>query len=724
MIIEKPNFKKICLMHLQALTNFPYIEKDFDALTDYELLCKVVDYLNQVISNNNEQNTVVENLYNAFVELKEYIDNYFDNLDVQEEINNKLDEMAEDGTLDQIIEQYLNSSAIWGFNTVADMKEATNLINGSYAKTLGYYSANDGGGATYKIREITNQDDVDESFIIALNDENLIGELIIDETINSKQIGCYIDNSHNDREKLQNAINIIREKGYKKLTLLPGNYLIEDDSIVLYEDISLITDGLVIFNTNIENKPVLHLKGISENPNKIRLSQWVGGNGSLQLVSTISKTYNTIGITIDNNSGNINDISIENINIRGYKYGIFYKAVNVWNITFKNCITWMSDVGFFYGTSLTLPASQSSNSGERICFEKCLFTQNLIDVILNGTIWSQMNFHECSFDFSNCCFYIPYKSAYGSVAINNKISLNQCHIEGIAKNIDDISQYTDPYGILVLDSFGYNFVMSITDTSFAIDLPIQYFKSMTGSNTALLQSKLILSNIYILNSNEFNPELFLSSNLNVEYDNIWWRTRPGAISGTDGARINSSPLNYKNILNPNAFFENLNVGTYATTLNTEIGDFKITNTEGLSSIVCESNSNKYNSNSKKLTINYDTSYSGEWTVNLTLLSTIFYPIEYGKNIVVQLLTNQINEYKTNVTLKWYDMDSNLLSESYVDYRSLSETSATDITKTSPIVLNPPKGTVKYKIQVQLSGGTASAGVVASRTIESIMIYDI
>ena len=30
-----------------------FIEKDFDALTDYGLLCKVVDYLNQVITNEN-----------------------------------------------------------------------------------------------------------------------------------------------------------------------------------------------------------------------------------------------------------------------------------------------------------------------------------------------------------------------------------------------------------------------------------------------------------------------------------------------------------------------------------------------------------------------------------------------------------------------------------------------------------------------------------------------
>ena len=85
------NFKQLVLMNLQTLTNFPYIEKDFDAVTDYQLLCLVIDHLNEVIKNSNEQNTVIQNLYNAFVTLKDYVDNYFDNLDIQKEIDNKLD---------------------------------------------------------------------------------------------------------------------------------------------------------------------------------------------------------------------------------------------------------------------------------------------------------------------------------------------------------------------------------------------------------------------------------------------------------------------------------------------------------------------------------------------------------------------------------------------------------------------------------------------------------
>ena len=51
--------------------------------------------------------TTVNDYISRFTELKDYVDNYFDNLDVQEEINNKLDVMVEDGTLQDIIDAYI-----------------------------------------------------------------------------------------------------------------------------------------------------------------------------------------------------------------------------------------------------------------------------------------------------------------------------------------------------------------------------------------------------------------------------------------------------------------------------------------------------------------------------------------------------------------------------------------------------------------------------------------
>lgn len=95
---NEKKFIKLTPFKMQVLQSFPFIDEDFDAITNYELLCKVVEYLNKTVDNVDLLNEKVEEF-----------ENYFDNLDVQEEINNKLDEMAEDGTLAEIINQELFS---------------------------------------------------------------------------------------------------------------------------------------------------------------------------------------------------------------------------------------------------------------------------------------------------------------------------------------------------------------------------------------------------------------------------------------------------------------------------------------------------------------------------------------------------------------------------------------------------------------------------------------
>ena len=94
----------------------------------------------------------VEEYIGKFNDLHDYVEDYFDNLDVQEEINNKLDDMVEDGTLQEIITAYIQSNVAWTFDDVAEMQTATNLVVGSYAHTLGFHSIGDNGGAYYVIR--------------------------------------------------------------------------------------------------------------------------------------------------------------------------------------------------------------------------------------------------------------------------------------------------------------------------------------------------------------------------------------------------------------------------------------------------------------------------------------------------------------------------------------------------------------------------------------------
>ena len=74
-----------------------------DSLSYYELLCKVVQYLNDVIANVDGLHSDVLSTNEAFKDLQDYVNDYFDNLNVQNEINAKLDAMVVDGTFDELL---------------------------------------------------------------------------------------------------------------------------------------------------------------------------------------------------------------------------------------------------------------------------------------------------------------------------------------------------------------------------------------------------------------------------------------------------------------------------------------------------------------------------------------------------------------------------------------------------------------------------------------------
>ena len=74
-----------------------------DSLSYYELLTKVVDYINNIIADVNIVESNMQSLLDSYNQLQNYVNDYFSNIDIQSEINNKLDEMATDGTLSNLV---------------------------------------------------------------------------------------------------------------------------------------------------------------------------------------------------------------------------------------------------------------------------------------------------------------------------------------------------------------------------------------------------------------------------------------------------------------------------------------------------------------------------------------------------------------------------------------------------------------------------------------------
>lgn len=176
-----------------VIQNFPFIEADFDALTSYELWSKVVEYLNKVIKSQNEITAEMQQYI-------DYINNYFDDLDVTEEIDAKLDEMAENGELADIIAEYIQLRGVLAYDTVNAMANAENVVDGSACRTLGKTTYDDGEGRFYRVRNIVNTDVVDGVNIIGIvHNNSLVAELLPDDTISD------VDTLKTDVQNLQNV---------------------------------------------------------------------------------------------------------------------------------------------------------------------------------------------------------------------------------------------------------------------------------------------------------------------------------------------------------------------------------------------------------------------------------------------------------------------------------------------------------------------------------------
>ena len=230
-MITLPPFKSFLASNIPSVYD--------NTLSYYDELTKLIGYLEQVVVpaiNTNSEN--IDKLDASFKQLKEYVDHYFDNLDVQEEINNKLDDMAESGQLADIIAQYLELAGVLAFDTLADLEDADNITAGSTTRILSKDKMNDGYGAYYKIRALTNTDIIDGDKIIALNNyPALVGEKVADfmAPLGASQ-GIYLASFFDNNTNINNYLYASQNgKTFKRIGKRPWNQA-RDADIIYYDN--------------------------------------------------------------------------------------------------------------------------------------------------------------------------------------------------------------------------------------------------------------------------------------------------------------------------------------------------------------------------------------------------------------------------------------------------------------------------------------------------------
>lgn len=202
-----------------------------ESLSYYETLCALRNYIGEMVKAVNNNADAVTELQNKFTELQNYVDNYFKNLDVQEEINNKLDEMAQDGTLQNIIGAYLELASVLAYNTKSDLKNASNLNNGAFTYTYGTNELLDGYGVFYKIRKLVNTDQVDDENILSLtNYPELIAEKMPNKFLTDLQTNINENITPQIEEINQNLDNLTNKFNTKPILLVIGDSWSSTDS--------------------------------------------------------------------------------------------------------------------------------------------------------------------------------------------------------------------------------------------------------------------------------------------------------------------------------------------------------------------------------------------------------------------------------------------------------------------------------------------------------------
>lgn len=340
------------LMDVQELRPFKKFIMSIGAIpTSYlesmsyaELLMWFCNYLqNTVIPTINNNAEAVEEVQNAFTSfaqavndeierfetgittdfdnLEDFVNNYFDN-NFPELVSDKLDEMAENGTLENLLNNYAHILKV--YNTYADMiADSSTFTNGLRLKTLGYYNINDGGQAEYYV----NNSIIATNYQVDLQNGLYLNLITNNKTINIKQLGAKGDGITDDTDSIINAISI-------------GNDIFIPSGTYLITDTIKITKNIHLFGIGRESR-------IASNTDIVLIE--ISGSG---IIANIEKLQFKNTATSRVNNGvychNMDNLIISEVNFNNIEHG------GIFNLFVKTVITSIIEKSIFNHASIKL----------------------------------------------------------------------------------------------------------------------------------------------------------------------------------------------------------------------------------------------------------------------------------------------------------------------------------------------------------------------------------
>ena len=391
-----------------------------DSLSYTDLLAKMLAYLNNLVANNNALSTDVTNAIN-------YINTFFESTDFQDKVDDKLNRMAEDGSLSKLIQPLFDAYKAQIDQTVATQNTSISNIQSQQTvleKRMDTFTKFLGGCVT------------PEMF-------GAIGDGVTDDT-NAIQEMLNYAYEHNS----------IAPYGVECVVQFNGKQYKTTDTIIHDNITKICVKGNTFIYSSVVDKPAWKIvsskSSKSSTANKYekqelyKRGELFGGGGNFCIVAS-NEQNNNIGLEIGTeNSNDIAICTISGISVVGFSVGIKLNSVNTYIITFENIYAEYNTINFWYGGETLL------NSNERISFNNSTFGHAHRSVYIKKST-SGLNFINCSFDFNTAIIVIDADNS-------GEINMTDCHIEGTGYYGPDLPKIVtadNGYFVYVLGSRPY-----------------------------------------------------------------------------------------------------------------------------------------------------------------------------------------------------------------------------------------------------------------------------